>query len=81
VASSPSPAPAGVARAGSLGAHRFHTVAPGDCLWSIAEGILPEGAGDAEIAAEVARLWRLNAALIGTGDPSLIRVGTVLRLR
>jgi hypothetical protein len=78
--SSPAPAPAGVDRAGSLGQRRFHTVAPGECLWSIAEGVLPAGAGNAEIAAEVARLWRLNAARIGTGDPSLILVGTVLRL-
>ncbi len=73
------PAPA-VDRAGTLKGHPYHTVAPGECLWSIAEAVLPAAASDAEIAAEVSRLWHLNAARIGTGDPSLILVGTVLRL-
>jgi hypothetical protein len=83
----PAPAPpamprAGVAEApGALQGHRFHTVRPGESLWSIATSILPTGAGNAEIAAEVKRLWRLNEARIGTGDPSLILVGTVMRLR
>jgi hypothetical protein len=43
--------------------------------------VLPPGGTDAEIAAEVSRLWYLNAPRIGTGDPNLILVGTVLRLR
>jgi hypothetical protein len=78
----PSWAPVGVPvdSAGGLKGRPFHTVASGECLWSIAEGVLPVGASDAEIAAEVSRLWHLNAARIGTGDPSLILVGTVLRL-
>jgi hypothetical protein len=78
----PSSAPVGfpVDPAGGLEGRPFHTVAPGECLWSIAERVLPAGASDAEIAAEVSRLWHLNAARIGTGDPSLILVGTVLRL-
>lgn len=57
-----------------------YTVHPGDCLWSIAAALLPAGADEAQVAAEVARLWHLNAGRIGTGDPNLILVGTVLRL-
>lgn len=57
-----------------------YTVRPGDCLWSIAEALLPSGAGNEEIAAEVARLWRTNADRIGTGDPNVILAGTVLKL-
>lgn len=66
---------------GSLAGHAVHTVRAGECLWSIAEALLPAGAGNAEIEAEVQRLWKLNAARIGTGDPSLVYVGTELRLR
>jgi hypothetical protein len=58
----------------------FHIVRSGECLWSIAAALLPAGASNAEIAAEVKRLWRLNARRIGTGDPSLLMVGTRLRL-
>jgi hypothetical protein len=68
-------------RAGSLKGHVSYTVVEGDCLWAIAEGILPAGATIAEIEAEVARLWTLNAQRIGTGDPNLILAGTVLRIR
>jgi hypothetical protein len=64
----------------SLAGRDFHTVRAGECLWSIAAALLPAGAGNAEIAAEVKRLWRLNASRIGTGDPSLLMVGTRLRL-
>jgi Tfp pilus assembly protein FimV len=79
---SPATPPAGVAEApGTLQGHRLHTVRPGESLWSIATALLPPGAGNAEIAAEVQRLWQLNADRIGTGDPNLILVGTVLRLR
>jgi hypothetical protein len=55
-------------------------VRPGESLWSIATALLPSGAGNVEIVAKVHRLWRLNAARIGTGDPNLILVGTRLRL-
>jgi hypothetical protein len=65
---------------GSLRGRDSHTVRAGECLWSIAEAVLPAGASEAQISAEVSRLWRLNAGRIGTGDPSLIMVGTVLRL-
>jgi Tfp pilus assembly protein FimV len=57
-----------------------YTVRPGDCLWSIAEAVLPSGAGNEEIGAEVARLWHLNADRIGTGDPNVILAGTRLAL-
>jgi LysM domain len=57
-----------------------YTVRRGDCLWSIAEALLPSGAGNEEIAAEVARLWHLNADRIGTGDPNVILAGTQLAL-
>lgn len=63
-----------------LAGRDFHTVRSGECLWSIATALLPAGASNAEIAAEVMRLWRLNASRIGTGDPSLLMVGTRLRL-
>lgn len=80
VSPAPVAAPVAIDIPGSLQGKRNHTVGAGECLWSIAEAVLPAGAGDTEIAAEVARLWRLNAARIGTGDPDLVYVGTVLRL-
>lgn len=66
--------------AGSLAGQSVHVVKVGECLWSIAEALLPSGADNAEIEAEVQRLWRLNADRIGTGDPSLLYAGTELRL-
>jgi hypothetical protein len=65
---------------GSLVGQSVHVVKAGECLWSIAEALLPSGADNAEIEAEVQRLWRLNADRIGTGDPSLVYAGTELRL-
>lgn len=65
---------------GALAGHRSYSVRHGDCLWSIAERLLPASAGFVEIEAEVQRLWRLNEDRIGTGDPSLIYAGTTLRL-
>lgn len=82
----PPPAPAPAADAGSGGVssplrgRSSYTVRPGDCLWSIAEALLPGAAGNDEIAAEVARLWRLNAERIGTDDPNVILTGTRLAL-
>ncbi len=79
--SPPTAPPAAVVEApGALQGHRLHTVRPGESLWSIATALLPPGAGNGQIAAEVQRLWNLNADRIGTGDPNLIYVGTVLRL-
>jgi hypothetical protein len=82
----PSPAPPAVVpstasdRAGSLAGKKVHLVASGECLWVIAAGYLPPGASNSEIAAEVHRLWRLNAARIGTGDPDSLPIGVKLRL-
>ncbi len=82
--SNPAPPPATATKpngtVGNLAGHPSYTVQAGDCLWSIAERLLPAGASVAEVEAEVARLWRLNAARIGTGDPNLIYAGTALRL-
>lgn len=64
----------------SLAGKDTYVVRPGDCLWYIAEALLPAGAGTQAIEAEVERLWWLNEDRIGTGDPSLIYAGTELRL-
>jgi hypothetical protein len=84
----PQPAPTAAAPAasppvkrGGLAGKKSHTVAAGECLWTIAEGYLPPRASNAEIVAEVHRLWVLNAGRIGTGDPDVLLIGTVLRLR
>lgn len=82
--SAPPPQPATTRPAdhgGHLGGEGSYVVRSGDCLWHIAAALLPAGASDAEVAAEVARLWALNEDSIGTGDPSLIYAGTELRLR
>lgn len=80
----PARAPAAVAGSGGvsppLRGRSAYTVRPGDCLWSIAEALLPGTAGNDEMAAEVARLWRHNAERIGTGDPNVILAGTQLAL-
>jgi LysM repeat protein len=57
-----------------------YTVRPGDSLWSIARRLLGPDASAGRIAREVNRLWQLNQDRIGTGNPSLIHVGTVLKL-
>jgi len=58
-----------------------YTIRAGDSLWSIAKRLLGPEASTGQIAREVDRLWRLNGERIGTGNPSLVHVGTVLRLR
>jgi len=63
-----------------LSGKNSYVVRPGDCLWQIAAALLPPGAGNTAIEEEVARLWRLNADQIGTGDPNLVYAGTTLRL-
>jgi hypothetical protein len=57
-----------------------HVVEPGESLWAIAEELLDPDASAARISREVQRLWSLNEARIGTGDPDLLMVGTELRL-
>jgi hypothetical protein len=57
-----------------------YTVRAGDTLWSIARRLLGAEASAGQIAREVNRLWQLNQDRIGTGNPGLIRVGTVLKL-
>ncbi len=59
-----------------------YTVAPGDCLWRIAEDRLRElgrHPTDAEVAREVDQWWSANRDVIGA-DPDLIHPGQVLRL-
>lgn len=82
--SAPAPQPAATPPADHgrhLAGKDSYVVQSGDCLWHIAAGLLPGDASDAQIAVEVARLWSLNEAAIGTDDPSLIYAGTTLRLR
>jgi Tfp pilus assembly protein FimV len=64
-----------------LRGRRFHVVRRGESLWSIASALLEPGASASSIAHQVRRLWRLNEDRIGTGDPSLLRIGVKLRLR
>lgn len=52
----------------------------GESLWSIATELLAPGVDNVEIPGEANRPWHLNAARIGTGDPNLILVGTILKL-
>jgi hypothetical protein len=78
---SPQPVAAPPADTGrNLAGRGSYVVRPGDCLWHIAAGLLPGGAGDTQIAQEVQRIWRLNEDRIGTGDPNLLLVGTELML-
>ncbi len=70
--------PASPARTETSGS--TYTVRAGDSLWSIASAVLGPHATPAQIAREVHRLWRLNAAAIGTGDPNLLGIGVKLRL-
>lgn len=79
-APTPATAPSDDSAVGLAG-KRFYVVRPGDCLTYIAEALLPAGATEAAIEDEVDRLWRLNEERIGTGDPDVIYVGTVLTLR
>ncbi|MBS1886014.1 MAG: hypothetical protein JSU06_02400 [Actinobacteria bacterium] len=67
-------------RPGSFVGRKTHLVAAGECLWLIAAAALPAGASNAQIAAEVHQLWRINSGRIGTGDPDVLPVGVELRL-
>jgi nucleoid-associated protein YgaU len=58
-----------------------HVVERGQSLWAIAQSLLGAGARNSRVVSVVARLWRLNAARIGSGDPDLIFPGQTLRLQ
>jgi len=52
----------------------------GESLWSIARDLLGSRATNAEVARAVQRIWDVNAAAIGTGNPDLLMAGQTLRL-
>lgn len=56
------------------------TVRRGDSMWSIARVNVGADASGAAVARELRRLWKLNAASIGTDDPNLIFPGQTVRL-
>jgi len=84
VAAASPPTTAAVSQPGSpadrLITGQSYTVRAGDSLWSIARRLLGPEATAGRVAREVNRLWELNRDRIGTGNPSLIHVGTVLKL-
>ncbi|WP_167145275.1 peptidoglycan-binding protein LysM [Actinomyces sp. ZJ308] len=69
--------PVSTAPDGQAPSERTHTVLPGESLWSITAGLLPAGAGPAQVARTWPVLYRANADAIGP-NPSLIRPGAVL---
>ena len=71
-------ASAGAAAKPSTGSGGSIVVKSGDSLWSIARGLLPPGASNAEIERKLVEIWDRNAIRIGTGDPNLIFTGTRL---
>jgi LysM repeat protein len=70
----------GVAPKGS-GRAATHVIKPGQSLWLIAQDLVAKQASIAQVALKVDRLWQLNAAQIGTGNPDLIFPGQKLRLK
>jgi nucleoid-associated protein YgaU len=56
-----------------------YVVRPGDCLWSIAETRLGDGADASAVDAGWRAIYAHNRAAIGD-DPNLIHPGLVLRL-
>jgi LysM repeat protein len=70
----------GSARKPSSSRTSTHVVAPGQSLWVIAQGLVAKPADIAQVALKVDRLWQLNAARIGSGDPDLIFPGQTIRL-
>jgi hypothetical protein len=74
------PAPVAASAPLDLKGRRFHVVQRGESLWAIASARLDQQASAGAVAREVRRLWRLNRARIGTGDPDVLPVGVRLRL-
>jgi nucleoid-associated protein YgaU len=67
---------------GASGRASTHVVVePGQSLWAIAQSLLGGAASNSRLVSVVARLWQLNAARIGTGDPNLIYPGQTLIYR
>jgi hypothetical protein len=56
-----------------------HVVERGECLWSIASGLLPHDADDSQVAAAWRELYRRNRRVVGE-DPHLLHTGTALVL-
>lgn len=52
----------------------------GESLWSVARAQLGSDASVRDLAAQVDRLWAVNAKRIRSGDPDLIDVGERLTL-
>jgi LysM domain-containing protein len=76
----PSPSPRPDAEPARHLAGDEYVVQDGDCLWHLAEALLPADATELEIKLKVKQLWRLNKDRIGTGDPNVILPGTRLLL-
>jgi nucleoid-associated protein YgaU len=66
---------------GASGRASTHVVEPGQSLWEIARSLLGQAASNSRLVSVVARLWQLNAARIGTGNPDLIYPGQTLIYR
>jgi nucleoid-associated protein YgaU len=85
VAAAPAPAPtpaestAPVAEPTATSDENTYEVRSGDTLWSVAAQLLGSDATNKEIAAEVRRLYRLNADVLES--PDVIVPGDELRLR
>lgn len=67
------------ARRASPGGDREVVVSPGDSLWSLASGSLPDGADPEAVARRWHRIYRENRTVIGA-DPHLILPGQRLVL-
>ncbi|HEY0903896.1 MAG TPA: hypothetical protein VGE14_08410 [Marmoricola sp.] len=66
-------------QAGVEAARRVLDVHEGDCLWTLARGLLAADASDADVAEAAVALHRHNRAVIGP-DPDLLRTGQRLRV-